>query len=257
MPGPTYMVRLAPPAAAISLPSAPPDPLAALAEAPVADPGPARAYAEHLDRAAAVEAPDADLRDDDAAVARAERTRSGSFAEKIARSAEAMIGRDTPSGFRRDCSGFVCAAADRAGLIMDGGSDDLWGLAQEAGTIHHRKHPARGDLAFFDRTWDKNNNGRNDDELTHIGVVLSVDAEGTIRIAHRSSSQGLAILHMNLLHPDQERGPEGQPWNDGLRAPRRGDTTTPRLSGELWRGFGTIDDRDLAIWEEDGTSDAR
>ncbi len=255
MPGPTYMVRLAPPAQVVSLPSAPPDPVAAAAEAPKPAP---REYSQRLDHPEAVDASGDGRHDDDTLVAHAERGHGRSFAERMADSAEHLLGHDTPNGFRRDCSGFVCAAADRAGLVMDGGSDDLWKMAEEAGTVHHRKRPARGDLVFFDRTWDKNNNGRNDDELTHIGVVLSVDAEGTIKIAHRSSSQGLAILHMNLYHPDEEKGPEGQPWNDGLRAPsRHSSASTPRLSGELCRGFGTIEDGDLAIWEADGTSDAR
>lgn len=249
------MVRLAPPAQVVSLPSAPPDPVAAAAEAPKPNP---KVYSQRLDHPEVVDGSADAQSDDDALVAHAQRVKGHSFAERMADSAENMLGHDTPNGFRRDCSGFVCAAADRAGLIMDGGSDDLWKMAEEAGTVHHRKRPARGDLVFFDRTWDKNNNGRNDDELTHIGIVLSVDAEGTIRIAHRSSSQGLAILHMNLYHPDEEKGPEGQPWNDGLRAPtRHSSSSTPRLSGELCRGFGTIEDADLAIWEADGTSDAR
>ena len=42
--------------------------------------------------------------------------------------------------------------------------------------VHHRKVPRPGDLAFFDDTYDANHDGRTNDPLTHVAVVLSVAA---------------------------------------------------------------------------------
>ncbi len=190
MPGPTYMVRLAPPAQAISLPSAPPDPLAAAAEADRADASPRR-FSQNLDHPENVEGAGDHRRNDEAEITRAAQPRSRDFAERMARSAESMVGRDTPDGFRRDCSGFVCAAADRAGLVIDGGSDDLWKLAEKAGTIHRHKRPLRGDLAFFDRTWDKNNNGRNDDDVDAWSQAMNWFTARQARPARVLSSFGV------------------------------------------------------------------
>ena len=81
MPGPTYMVRLAPPAQVVSLPSAPPDPAAAAAEAPKPAP---RVYSQRLDHPEVVDGSDDGRHDDDTLVAHAERGHGRSFAERMA-----------------------------------------------------------------------------------------------------------------------------------------------------------------------------
>jgi hypothetical protein len=147
-----------------------------------------------------------------------------------------------PKGFRDDCSGFVMAALDRAGIPMNGNTRSLWDTLREQGMTHRHKVPAVGDLAFFDNTYDRDRDGRFDDELTHIGVVVAVDDDDTITIAHAGTSRGRTSLTMNLREPDVRRTPDGVVLNDYLRRKRDGDPKNARyLAGELWRGFATLD----------------
>lgn len=142
-----------------------------------------------------------------------------------------------PAGFRDDCSGFVMAAYDRAGHPVSGNSRSFWDSAEAAGTTF-RKDPAPGDLAFFDDTYDRNHNGRRDDPLTHVAVVIEVERDGTIVMAHGGTSKGRTTLRMNLHHPHDRLGPDDVVWNDWLRARRRGEPENAAyLSAELFRGF--------------------
>jgi len=146
----------------------------------------------------------------------------------------------TPRGFRADCSGFVEASLARAGVPVRGNTRSLWERAHAARTTHRRKRPAPGDLAFFDDTHDRNGNGRRDDDLTHIAVVLNVDPDGTIHLAHGGTSRGRAALTMNLLRPHERLGQDGAVLNDWLRRRAEGESKNgPSLAAELWRGFAT------------------
>lgn len=145
------------------------------------------------------------------------------------------------AGFRQDCSGFVEATLARAGAPMRGSTRDLWAALDQQGATHRRTRPQPGDLAFFDNTYDRDDDGRTDDPLTHIAVVVSVDADGTIQLAHDGTSAGRATLYMNLLHPHDAKGPAGQPYNGALRAKRSADPAGTRyLAAELWHGFATV-----------------
>lgn len=147
-----------------------------------------------------------------------------------------------PRGFRDDCSGFVMASLDRAGLPLAGNTASFWELAREHGAVHRHKEPRVGDLAFFDDTYDRNGNGRLDDELSHIAVVIDVAKDGTVLMAHSGTSRGRTTLTMNLHHPDVRHAEDGAVLNDYLRAKRSGDPKGTRyLAGELWRGFATLD----------------
>ncbi len=35
-----------------------------------------------------------------------------------------------------------------------------------------------GDLVFFDNTYDRNGDGKFDDRITHVGIVVGFDKEG-------------------------------------------------------------------------------
>jgi len=155
-----------------------------------------------------------------------------------------------PRGFRDDCSGFVMAVLDRAGVPTSGSTRTFWASAKEQGTVHKRKRPRLGDLAFFDNTYDRNRNGRFDDDLTHIGVVIGVDDDDTITIAHAGTSRGRTLLTMNLRDPKVRRTEEGVVRNDYLRRRLSSDPGHFRyLAGELWRGFATVDADALADGE--------
>ncbi|MFT5458221.1 MAG: surface antigen [Myxococcota bacterium] len=148
----------------------------------------------------------------------------------------------SPSGFRNDCSGFVCAAFDRAGIEMGGSTRTLWDSAKQAGAIHHRKRPSPGDIAFFDNTYDRNRNRRFDDPLSHVAVVLEVQPNGTILLAHAGTGKGRTTLTMNLTEPGTHVEEDGTLLNDWLRRRRDDDPAGGKyLAGELWRGFATPD----------------
>lgn len=143
-----------------------------------------------------------------------------------------------PSRFRDDCSGFVCAVYDKAGLPLSGNTASLWADAQRDHRIHRNKRPDPGDLAFFDDTWDRNGNGLLDDPLTHVAIVLEVEDDGTITMAHAGTSKGRSTLRMNLRRPADATDDDGTVLNDALRVQQRQDPPrTAYLAGQLWRGF--------------------
>lgn len=148
-----------------------------------------------------------------------------------------------PSGFSQDCAGFVAATFHRVGLPIGGSPRWMWDRAIAAGALHRDSVPRAGDIAFFDDTYDRNHNGRRDDPLTHVAVVLSADPEsGDIVLAHGGASHGRELLRMNLLHPSDP----GR--NDGLRRPTARPTGGPVLAGELCVGFATVRPADLPVW---------
>lgn len=148
----------------------------------------------------------------------------------------------TPRGFRNDCSGFVMAVLDRAGMPLSGSTRTFYELARADGLLHRRKEPRPGDLAFFDDTYDRDRDRRTDDPLSHVAVVLSVDPDGTITLAHGGTSRGRTTLVMNLHRPSQRTDDTGKEINDYLRARRASDPPgTKYLAGELWRAFATLE----------------
>lgn len=175
---------------------------------------------------------------------RAERRRAkqeSASGHAVAKGAGALVGktRTVVDGrtYRADCSGFVAAAYAKAGLELDGSSADLFELSRELGVLHKKKLPLPGDIAFFDDTYDRNGNGRRDDELSHVAVVEKVEEDGTIILVHRGNA-GVVRIRMNLREPHVARREDGVVLNDGLRAGRQDGG--PRLTGELWRAFGSL-----------------
>lgn len=154
-----------------------------------------------------------------------------------------------PSGFRDDCSGFASAALTRAGFEITGSTRSLYEGAKAARATHRRPWPHPGDLAFFDNTYDRDRDGRWDDELTHVGVVMDIEEDGTVVIAHAGTSKGRSELRLNLEHPDVHVDSDGRVLNDYLRRPGRGDDDKSRyLAGQLWRSWATPRAEDLDTW---------
>lgn len=173
-------------------------------------------------------------------------TREG---RKVARAAESFLGKKrlivNGEKQRYDCSGMICAAHIKAGIPLRGSSKTLFEQSQEMGVYHKRKRPDVGDVAFFDNTWDRNKNGRRDDNLTHVAIVETVERDGTITLIHLGGS-GITRLVMNMRHPSKRMSVDGKKWNSVLR---KGNDNGPVLTGELCRGFGSlwsIQDRQLA-----------
>lgn len=164
-----------------------------------------------------------------------------------------------PAGFKDDCAGFVCATYGRVGVPLVGNAITFWNAAKQAGDLHHHKLPHPGDIAFFDNTYDRNHNGKPDDELTHVAIVLSVDAEGTILMAHGGTANGRTTMRMNLLQPQSRYDADGHEINSYLRRQKSTDPAGMKyLACELWKGFATYREADRDVWlGNDATSDAQ
>jgi hypothetical protein len=172
--------------------------------------------------------------------------------EAVLAAARAHLGKTTVRvagrSFRYDCSGFVRGMFWAAGidLMSEGGEADdngvriLFRYVERHGQNHFHKIPRKGDLVYFDNSWDKNGNGKLDDPLTHVGIVEEVRADGTIQIIHRAN-HGIVREPMNLLRPHEAKDGEGRDINAQLRPKgRRDPPATPRLMSELFAGFGTV-----------------
>jgi hypothetical protein len=142
--------------------------------------------------------------------------------------------------FRFDCSGLVEAALASAGCAFTGSTAQLFEQAREHRVLHRRRVPTPGDVAFFDDTYDRDGDGRRNDALSHIAVVETVDAAGTITLVH-VGSEGVTRFLMNLKKPDERHDGAGSLINSYLRARKKGDSPRTRyLSGELWVAFGSF-----------------
>jgi hypothetical protein len=90
---------------------------------------------------------------------------------------------------------------------------------------------------MFDDTYDRNDNRRNDDPLTHVGVVTDVFEDGTVEFIHVGSGR-VKRSHMNLARPGSHRDAQGNVLNDYVRAQRKKDRRGTRyLAGELFRDY--------------------
>ena len=159
----------------------------------------------------------------------------------VAAASHGLIGAGSFRGHRYDCSGMVNAAYSRAGIDLAGrNSAAMFKLAKERNVFHRRKTPRPGDVAFFDNTHDRNNNRRLDDRLTHVAVVEKVDEDGTITLIHKGGS-GVTRTKMNLRRPATHKDESGKVLNSHLRyRSSRDRRRTKYLTGQLWRGFGSL-----------------
>jgi hypothetical protein len=159
--------------------------------------------------------------------------------DDIARAASYYLER-TPHLERDDCSGLVeaiLAKAD-ADAPLAGSVASMWDAAEARGWTHAGK-PRPGDLAFFDHTWDRDGDGKHDDPLTHVAVVIAVDGD-VVSMVHRSTSQGIALLRLDLADP-HAHAVGGVVVNDWLARTDWGNPRGERLAGELLHGFATVD----------------
>lgn len=146
--------------------------------------------------------------------------------------------------FGDDCTGLVRAAYSQAGVDLmkaaepgDNGVTAIWRFASRHGRIYTGGHPVAGDLVFFKETYDLNRDGRDNDGLTHVGLVETSEADGTVIVIHRVA-RGVVRYRMNLGYPSTATTPSGRRVNDWLRA--GGPGNKPRLTAELFAGYATL-----------------
>lgn len=137
--------------------------------------------------------------------------------------------------FRADCSGFITYIFAVYGINITsyygaGGNltaNIFYGMQQQ-NAIHYNKSPNPGDIVFFHRTFDWNRDGKLNDPLTHIGIVESVNSEGTITYIHLLNPyMGVRRDYMNLHRP----------YDSSVNSPLGVDGS---LSGALFAGFATV-----------------
>jgi len=148
-----------------------------------------------------------------------------------------------------DCSGFVRGvyAAQQVDVYdglgeLDGGNGvgRIYTHVVEHGRIHYGPIVYPGDLIFFHSTWDFNRDGLHNDPLTHVGIVETVEPDGTVIFVSWVSA-GVERYRMNLRQPGVHKTAEGRVLNDYIRRKGFSDPESTRyLGGQLFAAFGTL-----------------
>jgi len=116
----------------------------------------------------------------------------------------------------------------------------LYRELRNRGMTYDSATPQPGDIVFFHNTWDRNNDGRNNDWYTGTGIVTEID-EDTVVFVGVANGQ-VRELRMNLDKPDVRRmEEENAHLNSFMRSKRLSDPEyTQYLAGELFAGYASI-----------------
>lgn len=167
-------------------------------------------------------------------------------ARSLVGSSQVVIGEQR---FRSDCSGFVCAVYEAHGVKLPhssqptprvSSSQSMYLAAAENLRMYTKGVPRPGDLVFFRDTYDANRDGRINDDVTHVGLVESVEPGGTVVVLHFASGR-VKRGRLNLTSPDRHKSPDGRVLNDFLRRKRADDPKKARyLAGELFVSYAAV-----------------
>lgn len=150
--------------------------------------------------------------------------------------------------FSMDCSGTVMAIYWYAGIDLaqafpnytGGGTERIYKFLRDKDLLYKTELPKPGDIIFWDNTFDKNGNGKLDDYLTHMGMVVSIDNYGNIEYIHENYRKGIILAKMNLYKPDEYYeiiDGEKIILNDPMRM-RGSPESKDWLSSQLYTDFG-------------------
>lgn len=151
--------------------------------------------------------------------------------------------------FVLDCIGTVSAAYWKSNFDIQkdfskyqgNGVTRLYQSVKDWSAMHVLREPKPGDIIFWSNTYDRNENGNlTDDGITHAGLVVKVESDGTVHYLHESYSRGVVIAYFNLLHPTEPKSPSGKIWNSPMYLGSNYDkpANPPHwLSGDLWFAF--------------------
>ncbi len=125
------------------------------------------------------------------------------------------------------------------------GVERFYQIVTEAGLVHDFFLPEIGDLIFWDNTHDRNGDKAWNDQLTHVGLVIAVDDDGTITYLHHDYRRGIIKAYMNLLAPDlgQVKQEDGsiKIYNSAMRMSSQRYLNPDRwLASHLFRSFARI-----------------
>ena len=178
---------------------------------------------------------------------------SVSFGRRLAKAASSMVGTKKPKAggmsFRKDCSGLVMAIYTKAGCysgnstVGAGGTSAAFELCRAQDRLFSTSRlPKPGDLVFFDNTYDRNGNGKCDDWLSHIGVVVKVQRDGTVHFVHWGRG-GAKEGRLNLNKPSVGAAKNGKRYNDAIRVQKKRDRDCVRyMAGELFRAYCNMEE---------------
>jgi len=148
-----------------------------------------------------------------------------------------------------DCTGTILAIYAMAGVrLVDlfpnysgNGVTRLYGIAEDRDLLYHSEYPQPGDLIFWDNTYDKNGDKRWNDQLTHVGLVLSVEPGGTVEYLHHHYREGVVTARMNLRDPDTYVADDGIVVNSPMRMrSHRYLNPDEWLASHLYRRLGAL-----------------
>jgi hypothetical protein len=152
--------------------------------------------------------------------------------------------------FNMDCTGTVLAIYYYAGIDLardftkytGNGVTRLYKSLEAQELLYDTRFPVTGDIIFWDNTYDRNGDGRWNDTLTHVGMVMNVSANGDVEYVHLNYRRGIIIEHMNLREPHtHQRIEKGQMRiiNSPMRMKQAGSAHPQNwLSGQLFKIFG-------------------
>lgn len=171
--------------------------------------------------------------------------------EDLVVSARSLIGKAIlvvrGKRFASDCSGTVMAACWGAGLDLASlaakakganGVSRIYDVLSRAGLLLPKDaRPRIGDIIFWDDTYDKNENGKADDPLTHAGIVVSVGNDGQFSYVHYRYDKGVVEERMNLDAPAIKDDLKGARLNSNMRI-KSWRPDARYLAGELYKTGG-------------------
>lgn len=152
--------------------------------------------------------------------------------------------------FNMDCTGAVLAIYYYAGIDLaqdfnkytGNGVTRLYKSLEANKLLYDTRYPITGDIIFWDNTYDRNEDGRWNDPLTHVGMVMNVSGNGEVEYVHLNYHRGIIIENMNLREPKiHQRMEKGQMRivNSPMRMKRSGVAHPENwLSGQLFKIFG-------------------
>lgn len=168
---------------------------------------------------------------------------------KLVETARSLVGhRQVVLEGRRysdDCAGLVQGVFAQVGFDLreeaqagDNAVTAIYRFAANRGRLYEGGRPLPGDLVFFRETYDLNADGRENDGLTHVGVVEAVEADQTVLVIHRVH-RGVVRYRMNLARKSDHVDPAtGKTLNDYLRA--AGARGKGLLTAELFSSYATL-----------------
>lgn len=112
--------------------------------------------------------------------------------------------------FNMDCTGTVLGVYYYAGIDLSKefnkytgpGVKRLYNSLNQKKLLYNTNAPKPGDIIFWDNTWDRNHDGKENDYLSHVGMVVKSEKNGQITYIHEHYKKGIIFEKMNLKNPN-------------------------------------------------------